>query len=121
MDNQFKGRKGQKRLKELNDSIEYQIRQTDAHAAETSEMELILRSIPDPNDRLYYVQKYRVLDHFWGSIKTVGFLRLAAAWIHREKATELNRQKIDEMFAAILPSEELQKLRTPEVGEQVKK
>ena len=114
---QFKGRKGQKRLKELNDKIEQYIRQTDEHAASSPQMELIMGSIPDPIVREFFADRYRVLDHFWGGVKTMGFLRLCETWIRRKELTELNKQNVEEMFIDILPAEEMQRIRITSNGE----
>lgn len=112
MDNkQFKGRKGQKRLKELNERIEQTLSMIDEYAATSSEMGLLLRSIPDPVTRLGFVEACRVLDDFWSGIRTCGFLRLCAEWVRRKKLTELDGRKIDEMFAEFLPALEMQKVR----------
>lgn len=112
MDNSmYKGRKGQKLLRELNQKIEQLIGQCDEHAASSSEMELILRTIPDPNVRIFFLESLAMLDRFWSGIKTVGFLRLCADWIRRKKLTEMDRQKIEAMFMDILPSEEMQRVR----------
>lgn len=110
-DDKFKGRKGQKLLKELNERIEQSLQQTDEHAAKSQEMELILRSIPDPEARLYFVESYAILDRHWNGIKDTGFLRLCAAWIRRKKETDMDRQKIEDMFMDVLPSEDMQKVR----------
>lgn len=108
---QFKGRKGQKRLKELNDRIEQTLSMTDEHARTSTEMELILRSIPDPFTRLEFAEAFRGLDDMWHGIRTIGFLRLCGEWIRRKKLTELDGRKIDEMFMEILPALEMQKVR----------
>lgn len=110
-DRQFKGRKGQKRLKELNERIEQTLSLTDGHAAGSQEMEFILKSIPDPVTRLGFLESYRILDDFWGGIQSIGFIRLCARWIKGKKLTQMDRQKIDEMFLDILPTEEIQKIR----------
>ena len=108
---QFKGRKGQKRLKELNDRIEQTLSMTDEHARTSTEMELILRSIPDPFVRLSFAEAIKGLDDMWSGIRTPGFLRLCANWVRRKKLTELDGRKIDEMFMDILPAAEMQKVR----------
>ena len=106
-DKQFKGRKGQKRLKELNERIEQTLAMTDEYAAGSKEMELLLRSIPDPITRLSFVESVRVLDDHWKGIRTYGFLRLCAEWTRRKKLTELDGGKITEMVGEILPTEEM--------------
>ena len=116
--NQFKGRKGQKRLKELNEKIDQYLQQTDEHAAKSPQMELIMRSIPDPLAREFFADRYRVLDQFWGGIKTMGFLRLCEGWIRRKKLTELDKQNIEDMFIDILPAEEMQRIRITSNGEK---
>ena len=108
---QFKGRKGQKRLKELNERIAQSLSMIDEHAAKSTEMELILRSVPDPFARQAFVEMVRGLDDYWNGIRTCGFLRLCGEWIRRKKLTELDGRKIDEMFAEILPALEMQKVR----------
>lgn len=104
---EFKGRKGQKRLKELNERIDQDLSMMDEHARTSSEMELLLRSIPDPNTRLRIVESIKKLDDHWNGIQTIGFLRLCAEWMRRKKLTELDGRKADEMVAEILPAEEM--------------
>lgn len=106
-DKQFKGRKGQKRLRELNERIEQTLSMMDEHSAKSQEMELMLRSIPDPNVRLELAEACKRLDDHWNGIRTCGFLRLCAQWIKRKKITELDGRKIEEMASEILPTEEM--------------
>ena len=116
--NQFKGRKGQKRLKELNEKIDNHLQQTDEYARNSEEMQRILMSIPDPIMKEYFVDRYRVLDNYWGGIKTIGFVRLCDRWISRKKLTEMSRSEIDEMFADVLPAEEMQRIRITANGDK---
>ena len=71
---QFKGRKGQKRLRELNERIDRILGETNERYQSSDEMSFILRSMPDPMVRLWFVSAYRVLDRHWGGIKDYGFL-----------------------------------------------
>ena len=116
--NQFKGRKGQKRLKELNERIDSILKQTDDHAANSPSMELIMRSIPDPLVKEYFVERYRSLDHFWTGMQTIGFLRLCEVWIRRKKLATLDQQNIDEMFVDILPADAMQRVRNVKVQQE---
>ena len=116
--NQFKGRKGQKRLKELNERIDSILKQTDDHAAKSPSMELIMRSIPDPLVKEYFVERYRSLDHYWAGMQTIGFLRLCEGWIRRKKLTTLEQQNIDEMFMDILPAEAMQRVRNVKIQQE---
>ena len=116
--NQFKGRKGQKRLKELNERIDGLLLQTDEYAAKSPEMEAILRSISDPLVKEYFVERYKTLDTFWGGIRKIGFLRLCVRWMKRKKITGLDRKFVDEMFMTVLPAEEMQQIRNAANGDR---
>lgn len=112
--NEFKGRKGQKRLRELNGRIEQLLQATEPQYAGSPEMSYILRSLPDPYVRLYFAEAYHKLDRYWSGMKDYGFLRLCQWWIGQQKLTELNRAEVDAMLDRILPAVERQMIRKQE-------
>ena len=115
---QFKGRKGQKRLRELNERIDRILGETNERYQSSDEMSFILRSMPDPMVRLWFVSAYRVLDRHWGGIKDYGFLRLCQRWIQRKRLEEMSRPEAETMLSTILPAHEMQKVRERLAAEQ---
>ncbi|MBQ6402097.1 MAG: hypothetical protein IJI20_07430 [Firmicutes bacterium] len=112
--NQFKGRKGQKRLREINGRIDQLLQATEPQYIDSEELSYILRSLPDPLVRLYFAEAYNKLDRYWSGMKDYGFLRLCQWWISRNNLTELNRAQVDAMFNRILPAMERQMIRKQE-------
>lgn len=107
----YKGRKGRKRLQEINAAIEQLRRDTGNLYDETEEMKEIDSCLPDPEVKMYFLRVFRDLDAIWSGVETFGFLRLCGKWIRFRKIEELTRENIEEMLESILPSGDLQRLR----------
>lgn len=109
--NLYKGRKGQKRLKEINAKTDQFFSRTDQRYMETEEMKAILDRLRDPLVRLYFARAFHHLDSSWQGTRTPGLLRLCRRWINAKNVAELTRETIDAMLQDILPSARMQDLR----------
>lgn len=110
-DNRFKGRKGKKRLREINEHIEQMLGETEERYVRSGEMQAILEAITDPEVKLYFVTAYHQLYRKWHGMKIYGLLRLCRRWMNAKKITELRKSDVETMLEDILPSEDLQAVR----------
>lgn len=102
----YKGRKGRKRLKEVQESIEQMHRETGGWYDDTEEMKGLEDLMPDPEVRLYFLKYFRDLDAMWNGVESYGFLRLCGKWTRQNQVLELDQPNIDAMLESILPSKE---------------
>lgn len=116
--NLYKGRKGQKRLKEINAKTEQFFAKTDQRYMQSEEMKTILERLNDPLVKLYFARVFHFLDSSWQGTRTPGLLRLCRRWINTKNAGELTRDQIDAMLQDILPSDRMQQLRAAMEGPQ---
>ena len=110
-DNRFKGRKGQKRLREINADIDRRLGETEQRYLQTEEMQAIMAVLGDVLVKQYFVTAYHALVRSWHGMKTYGFLRLCRRWIAAKKITELTRSDVDGMLQDILPQADLETVR----------
>ncbi len=102
----YKGRKGRKRLQEIEGQIGQMLRDTGNIYDESEEMQNLDKLLPDPEVRLYFLKYFRDLDALWHGVQTYGFLRLCGKWVRQKGIEELNQPEIDAMLESLLPSKE---------------
>lgn len=109
----YKGRKGRKRLQEIEGALN-QIRQGMGNVYDDcEEMRLLETCMPDPELLLYFMRYLGELDAFWHGAETYGLLRLCAAWVREHEAAELSQPDVDDMLESLLPSAEWGRLVRP--------
>ena len=106
----YKGRKGRKRLQEIEDQIQQMHRDTGNVYDGYEEMQKLESLLPDPEVRLYFLKYLRDLDAMWHGVQTYGFLRLCGKWVRQKKIDELNQPEVDAMLESLLPSKEWKQL-----------
>ena len=109
----YKGRKGRKRLQEIETEIQRLLGETGNRYDATEEMQLLESLLPDPEVRLYFTKRYRDLDKLWSGTLTSGFLRLCGKWIRQKQIEEFDREQIDQMMESLLPSWQWEELTQP--------
>ncbi len=107
----YKGRKGQKLLRELNGKIEAILKSGPDMYAESPEMDQILQSLTDPQDKLYFLERFQSLDRIWSGTLNYGLLRLCVKWIRIKKLQSMTRADVDVMLRDILPAERLDQMK----------
>ena len=109
----YKGRKGRKKLQEIEAALA-QIRQQMGNVYDDCpEMKLLESCMPDPELQLYFMNYLRELDAMWHGVETYGLLRLCAGWIRKYEATELAQPDVDDMLESLLHSGEWKQLVRP--------
>ena len=119
----YKGRKGRKRLQEIEDQIRQMHQDTGNVYDGYEEMQKLESLLPDPEVRLYFLKYLRDLDAMWHGVQTYGFLRLCGKWVRQKKIEELNQPEVDAMLESLLPSKEWKHLtegprQTAETGKE---
>lgn len=110
----YKGRKGQKKLREINERIDQICADTIERYDAYQEMDQIRGHLQDPEVLLYFTECYQKLDMIWSGALNAGLLRLCGKWIRSRNIEEMTAGDVDEMLRELLPSDDWRRLKEGE-------